>query len=216
MPLRTDAFQAKPAWHIVEQQPVFDLPWRVLRVGQRVQVDQRRAERGGDVGRPGVVRYHHRSERDRRAAGGADGADQRRFFGAAGQDHLAARRPRQLADHFSTVAPDSGATRPRRPGAARSRAGSGRCRCRSGVAAPIPDHRAARRTTARCRWCASRRWRPGRAGVALHGGSSAAVRTRRPSRTACDTGFRGSAPGAAGCRPGGTAGPPATRSGCRR
>src|SRR4051794_32306012 len=63
VPLRADALVAVLAGHVVEEHAAGDGPGRVLRVGQGVQVHHGRADRGRDVGRPGVVANQQRGQR---------------------------------------------------------------------------------------------------------------------------------------------------------
>ena len=55
VPLGADAFVAKTAGHIVKQYPAFHPPRHMLRIGQRIQIDQRGADRSGHMGWPGIA-----------------------------------------------------------------------------------------------------------------------------------------------------------------
>ena len=66
MPLGADALVAVLAGHVVVEHPVGHLPGRVLRIGQGVEIDDRRADRRGDVDRPGVVRDQERGHGEER------------------------------------------------------------------------------------------------------------------------------------------------------
>ena len=66
MPLRTDALVAVFARDIVGQNPVRNCPGSVLWIGQCVNVDNRGAERGSNVDRPGIVGNEQRRELKKR------------------------------------------------------------------------------------------------------------------------------------------------------
>src|SRR5690606_15026964 len=76
----THAAEAVPAWHVVHNNAIRYTPGRVLRVGERVDIDDRRAYGGREMHRPGVVRKeqrrageHSRKRRDVEPASERDG-----------------------------------------------------------------------------------------------------------------------------------------------
>ncbi|KAF7963784.1 hypothetical protein AWV80_05945 [Cupriavidus sp. UYMU48A] len=66
MALRAGALVAIAAWHVFEQRTVRHLPRRMLRIRQRVQVDDGRAERGRDMHGAAVVRHEQVSRFEQR------------------------------------------------------------------------------------------------------------------------------------------------------
>src|SRR5690606_37801284 len=70
MSLGTDTSVAIPARHVVEQDAVFHLPWSVLRIGERIEIDNGGTYGRGDVHRPGIVRYQYRRAFDERGKDG--------------------------------------------------------------------------------------------------------------------------------------------------
>lgn len=64
--LRTHALVAVAAWHVAEQHPARDLPWRMLWIRQRVEVNNWGADGCGEMSRPGIVRHQDRCLRHQR------------------------------------------------------------------------------------------------------------------------------------------------------
>ena len=198
MAFGADAAVAPAARHIVREHARRHAPRRVLRICQRIHVDDRRADGGGDVHGPAVVRNQQRRRREqrrhlaeiqgagkrerRRAHLTSHRCDERSFIRRAGQDDTPAVACSVRLPPPRTTPADNGAMPLSPRDASRTTVATVDATVLEQLVDALAWLPAALRATAGRPPPCSRRWRRGRAAVAPRGGRRSQARSRAPSR----------------------------------